>query len=67
MTTRKQCQFWDCKESIPGSHFLCSSHYASYEAGTINQCPSPSCGQYKDTEYDVCMACYRQTASAWSP
>lgn len=66
MTSRNQCQFWDCNETIRGGHFLCSGHYSGYEAGTIDQCPSPSCGQYKGTEYDVCIACYRQTASAWS-
>ena len=68
MTIRNQCQFWDCDETIPGNHFLCSArnHYAGYETGTINQCPSPSCGRYKGAQDDVCGNCYRQTASAWS-
>ena len=64
MTTSSQCQFWDCNETIRRNYFLCSTHYAGYEAGTINQCPA--CGKYKDAEYDVCLACYRQTAGTWA-
>ena len=72
MTTRNQCQFWDCDETLrQRDHFLCSTHYTGYEAGTIDQCPSPSCGKYKDAPSkdapsDVCPSCYQQTASAWS-
>ena len=62
MTTPNQCQFWDCDEIIRRNHFLCALHYEGYEMGLINQCPS--CGQYKDTEYDVCLVCYRQPAAA---
>ena len=65
MTTRNQCQFCDCNETPRRSdHFLCPSHYAGYESGAINQCAS--CGRYKYAKDDVCMACYRLTASAWS-
>ena len=64
MTTPNQCQFWDCNETLRRrDHFLCSTHYAGYEARTIDQCPA--CGQYKDAEHDVCRKCYQQTASAW--
>ena len=67
MTTHNQCQFWNCNENLRRrDHFLCSTHYSGYEAGTIDQCPSPSCGRYKETEDPVCLNCYRQTASAWS-
>lgn len=54
MTTQNQCQFWDCDETIPGNHFLCSTkgHYAGYKAGTINQCPA--CGKHKDAGNDHC-------------
>lgn len=64
MTTPNQCQFWDCKETIRRDHYLCLSHYTRYQAGGINKCPS--CGKYKDAEYDVCLNCYRQTASTWA-
>ena len=62
MTTRNQCQFWDCNEAIPSNHFLCSAryHYAGYKAGTIDQCPA--CEKYKDATYNVCYNCYRHTA-----
>ncbi|MCE2499868.1 MAG: HRDC domain-containing protein [Dehalococcoidia bacterium] len=56
MTTRNQCQFWDCDETIPSNHFLCSArdHYAGYKAGTTDQCPA--CGTYKDSgNADCCM------------
>ena len=62
MTTPNRCQFWDCAEIIRRNHFLCALHYEGYEMGLINQCPS--CGQYKDAEYDVCLVCYRQPAAA---
>ena len=62
MTTPNQCQFWDCAEIIRRNHFLCALHYEGYEMGLVNQCPS--CGQYKDAEYDVCLVCYRQPAAA---
>lgn len=67
MTTRNQCQFWDCGEVIPGNHFLCSarSHYAGYKAGRIDQCPA--CGKYKDSTYNTCYNCYRQPAGESSP
>lgn len=65
MTTRNQCQFWDCNETIRRNYFLCSTHYAGHEAGTVNQCPM--CGKYKDAEYEVCRNCYRQTASTPTP
>lgn len=64
MTTRSQCQFWDCDETIPYDHFLCYDHWTEYDEDEIDQCPA--CGQYKDVDYDVCLRCYRQTASAWS-
>lgn len=63
MTTPNRCQFWDCGETIRRNYFLCYAHYAGYEAGAIDQCPA--CGKYKDAEYDVCLNCYRQAASAW--
>ena len=63
MTTRNQCQFWDCDETIRRDYFLCYEHYVEYELGDVDQCPS--CGCYKDSDYDVCLRCYRQTASAW--
>ena len=65
MATQNQCQFWDCNESIPGHHFLCYDHYIQHGAGMIDECKS--CGRYKDVDYDVCLNCYRQTASAWAP
>ena len=64
MTTRSQCQFWDCNATIRRDYFLCPKHYPGYQQGLINQCPA--CGKYKDADYDVCHNCYRQTASAWS-
>ena len=67
MTTRKQCQFWDCNETIRRNYFLCTAHYSAYEAGKINQCPSQSCGRYKDAEYEVCLICRRQTTNQPDP
>lgn len=64
MTSRNQCQFWDCSEIIRRDHFLCSKHYPGYAAKKIDKCTG--CDQYKDAEYDVCLKCYRQTARAWS-
>ena len=64
MTTPNQCQFWDCKETIRRDHYLCLNHYTRHQAGSINKCPS--CGKYKDAEYDVCLNCYRQAASTWA-
>ena len=60
MTTPNQCQFWDCAESIPGDHFLCREHYRIRD--TLNQCPS--CEQYKDAKYELCLNCARQPAAA---
>ena len=60
MTTPNQCQFWDCAEIIPGDHFLCREHYRIRD--TLNQCPS--CGQYKDAKYELCLNCARQPAVA---
>ena len=65
MTTRNQCQFWDCNESIRSDHYLCLNHYNRHIAGSINKCPA--CEKYKDAEFDVCRNCYRQAASAWAP
>ena len=64
MTTRNQCQFWDCDETIRRDYYLCLSHFTEHQAGEIDQCPA--CGKYKDAEYDVCLNCYRETASAWA-
>ncbi len=64
MTAQNQCQFWDCNETIRRDHYLCLNHYTRAQAGNIDKCPS--CGRYKDAEYDVCLACYRHTASAWA-
>ena len=64
MTTPNRCQFWNCDETIRRNHFLCREHYAGYEAGAMDRCSS--CGSYKDTDYDVCLNCYRQTAGAWA-
>ena len=65
MTTRKQCQFWDCEETIRRGQFLCYSHYTDYKAGMINQCPE--CGKYKDGKYSICKACYEQSTGKPSP
>lgn len=65
MTTRNQCQFWDCNKTIRQGHFLCPTHYPGYQAKTINQCPS--CERYKDAQYDVCLDCKLQTSSAREP
>ena len=64
MTTRNQCQFWNCNETIRRNYFLCSTHYAGYDNGDIDQCLA--CESYKDAKHDVCLNCYRQTASAWA-
>ena len=64
MTTPNQCQFWDCKETIRRDHYLCLGHYTRHQTGDIDKCPS--CGKYKDAHYDVCLNCYRQTASTWA-
>ena len=66
MTTRNQCQFWDCNETTRRrDHILCPSHYTRYEANAIDQCAS--CRRYKDAKDDACLDCYRQTAGAWAP
>ena len=64
MTTRNQCQFWDCDKTIPYDHFLCYDHWTELLEVEIDPCQA--CGLFKDVDYDVCGNCYRQTASAWS-
>ena len=63
MAARNQCQFWDCNETIPRGHFLCSTHYPGFASRKIDKCSG--CGKYKDADYDVCRDCYRKTAQAW--
>ncbi|MSQ40880.1 MAG: hypothetical protein EXR55_04345 [Dehalococcoidia bacterium] len=51
------CQYWDCRWPISPNHFLCLEHYDDFQDGFINQCPK--CGRYKDSDYDLCLDCYR--------
>ena len=51
----KVCQFWSCNSPIRSNHFLCIKHFDDWDEYLIDKCPS--CGQYKDVEYPLCLNC----------
>ena len=53
----KICNFVECEESIPSHHHLCRPHWDQKEIDEVDKC---DCGQYKLSEYELCLACKRQ-------
>lgn len=41
-----------------GSFELCREHYYDVQDGVLDKC---ACGNYKDSEYGVCIDCYKKT------
>ncbi|MCH7607950.1 MAG: GIY-YIG nuclease family protein [Chloroflexi bacterium] len=52
----KICEFWSCQEEIREDHFLCRDHHSELQQDLINKCPS--CGRYKDAQYETCLDCH---------
>ncbi len=50
-----KCQYWNCNQRIRSGYFLCYEHFEDWEDELIDKCPS--CGQYKDIEFFLCLAC----------
>lgn len=40
-----------------GNYDLCKDCYYDFQDGIIDKCP---CGNYKDSEYDLCLVCYKK-------
>ena len=55
----KICGFWACSQVIRSDHFLCYDHYLAYQEDSIDECPS--CGQFKESQYELCLDCKNRT------
>ena len=55
------CNFVECDESIRSDHHLCKPHWEQEQRTTeINKCAN--CGQYKPSEYELCLPCKRKVS-----
>lgn len=52
-----QCKY--CS-SPSGNYELCKEHYYDSQDGVIDKC---KCGGYKDSEYELCLDCYKKSKS----
>ncbi|GAL84251.1 hypothetical protein Krodi_0516 [Sporocytophaga myxococcoides] len=46
-----------------GTYELCREHYYDSKEGTIDKC---KCGQYKDSEYEFCIECFKKNKNGSS-
>ncbi len=53
-----RCEYWDCEEAVPATHFLCLQHYQLHQDNLINKCQS--CGKFKDAKYELCLPCRKK-------
>ena len=51
----KVCNHFECAESIPSEHYLCTPHWVQEQKGEIDECGN--CGKFKSAEYEHCLPC----------
>ena len=58
-TSTNTCLEQSCEEQLRRSdHFLCRMHWNMADSGQLDQCAE--CGVYKDSQYDLCLACNKK-------
>lgn len=53
------CALWSCDRSIRAGHVVCREHWDDYSDGALDECPE--CGRLKDSTYEFCLPCNRNS------